>query len=287
MVLVAACALAACSSSGPADAPPPVTGGPSSVGPDAPTVERVVRDPLISESSGLAVSGRNPSWLLTHNDSGGDAQVFAVDERGRTAAVYRFDGVTARDWEGMARVGEGSASRLYLGDIGDNRNTWRNIAVYVAPEPRGTGRQTTTATRYRLTFPDGSRDAEGLMVSPRTGRVYVVTKRLAGAAIYLAPSNLRPTGFNRMVKWRDAPAFITDGAFSPDGSRYALRGYTQAFVYEATSGRLLERVDLPAQPQGESLTWSADGRSLLVGSEGVRQEIWQVPLGAAASGPGG
>jgi WD40 repeat protein len=253
----------------------------------ASSVDRVVRDPRISESSGLAVSGRNPSWLLTHNDSGGAAQVFAVDAQGRTAAVYRFAGVTARDWEGMARIGEGADSTLYLGDIGDNRNSWRNVAVYIAPEPAGTGRLTATATRYRLTFPDGPRDAEALMVSPRTGRVYVVTKRLTGAAIYLAPSDLRPTGFNRLEKWRDAPAFVTDGAFSPDGSRYALRGYTQAFVYDAASGALLENVDLPAQPQGESLTWSTDGRSLLVGSEGQRQEIWQVPLGDSARVPAG
>jgi DNA-binding beta-propeller fold protein YncE len=187
----------------------------------------------------------------------------------------------------MARVGEGSESTLYLGDIGDNRNAWRNIAVYVAPEPRGTGRLSTTAKRCRLTFPDGPRDAEALMVSPRTGRVYVVTKRLAGAAIYLAPRELRPTGFNQMVKWRDAPAYVTDAAFSPDGTRYALRSYTRALVYDAESGQLVQSVDLPPQPQGESLTWSVDGKNLLVGSEGVRQEIWQVPLGAAASTPGG
>jgi hypothetical protein len=243
-----------------------------------PSVDRVVRDPRVSESSGLAVSGRESSWLLTHNDSGADAEVFAIDPQGRTRATYRLAGVTARDWEGMARVGSGSASTLYLGDIGDNRNSWRNIAVYVAPEPQGSGRLTTKAMRYRLTFPDGPRDAEALMVSPRNGRVYVVAKRLAGAAIYLAPADLRSTGFNRLVKWRDAPAFVTDGAFSPDGARYALRGYTQAFVYDAESGDVLQRVDLPAQQQGESLTWTSDGAALLVGSEGTQQPIWRVPL---------
>ena len=278
-LLAAACVLSACStatsSDGASDGP---TAAKSAAA--APTVDRVVRDPRISESSGLAVSGRDPGRLLTHNDSGDAAEVFAIDEQGRTVAVYRFSGVTARDWEGMARIGDGEGSTLYLGDIGDNRNTWRNIAVYVAKEPRGTGRLPTQATRYRLTFPDGPRDAEALMVSPRTGRVYVVTKRLTGAAIYLAPRDLRPTGFNRLVKWREAPAFVTDGAFSPDGSRYALRGYTRAFVYDSASGTLLQNVDLPAQSQGESLTWSTDGRSLLVGSEGVRQEIWRVPLAA-------
>lgn len=243
-----------------------------------PSVDRVVRDPRVSESSGLAVSGREASWLLTHNDSGAEAEVFAIDPRGRTRATYRLAGVTARDWEGMARVGSGSASTLYLGDIGDNRNSWRNIAVYVAAEPQGSGRLTTKATRYRLTFPDGARDAEALMVSPRTGRVYVVTKRLTGPAIYLAPADLRSTGFNRLVKWRDAPAFVTDGAFSPDGARYALRSYTRAFVYDAGTGALLETLDLPAQPQGESLTWSSDGAALLVGSEGPQQPIWRVSL---------
>lgn len=245
---------------------------------DRPTVDRVVRDPAISEASGLAVSGRDPARLLMHNDSGDAAVVFAVGKNGRTVATYRFDGVTARDWEGMARVGTGNQSTLYLGDIGDNRSTWRNIAVYIAPQPPGDGRLSVTATRYRLQFPDGPRDAEALLVSPTTGRIYVVSKRLTGAAIYLAPNDLRSTGFNQLTRWRSAPAFVTDGAFAPDGSRYALRTYTSAFIYDASSGAQQARIELPAQPQGESLTWTADGAALLVGSEGQRQRIWRVPV---------
>lgn len=224
------------------------------------------------------MSGRSPGRLLTHNDSGDEAVVYAVDRSGRTAATYTFDGVTARDWEAMARVGEGSTSRLYLGDIGDNRSSWRNVAVFVAREPTGDGARTVRAKRYRLTYPDGPRDAEALMVSPTTGRIYVVSKRVAGAAIYLAPEELSTDSFNELTRWRDAPLLVTDGAFSPDGTRYALRNYTTAFVYDAASGEREASIGLPAQPQGESLTWSADGLSLLVGSEGGRQPVWRVPL---------
>jgi hypothetical protein len=73
---------------------------------------------------------------------------------------------------------------------------------------------------------------------------------------------------------------VTDGAFLPSGRGFVLRDYQQAHVY-AGPGRRVGSFDLPLQFQGESLAVTADGRSLLVGSEGPDSEVWRVPLPAS------
>jgi hypothetical protein len=73
---------------------------------------------------------------------------------------------------------------------------------------------------------------------------------------------------------------VTDGAFLPSGRGFVLRDYQQAHVY-AGPGRRVGSFDLPMQFQGESLAVTADGRSLLVGSEGPDSEVWRVPLPAS------
>jgi hypothetical protein len=70
---------------------------------------------------------------------------------------------------------------------------------------------------------------------------------------------------------------VTDGAFAPGGRGFVLRDYQGAFVYTAP-GRRVAAFELPLQFQGESITVSADGRSVLAGSEGPDSEVWRVPL---------
>jgi hypothetical protein len=55
-------------------------------------------------------------------------------------------------------------------------------------------------------------------------------------------------------------------------------------VYTAP-GRLLRTLQLPEQEQGESMTYSPDGRTLLVGSEFPDQPVWRVPLPKEAQPP--
>lgn len=81
----------------------------------------------------------------------------------------------------------------------------------------------------------------------------------------------------------DERGLITDGVFLPDG-RMLLRGYGKAFVLDrpesAQNGRISTLADarLPDQEQGESITVTADGKEALIGSEGKRQPVLQVPV---------
>src|SRR5687767_9826648 len=79
------------------------------------------RDPEVRESSGMSSSSRSGDYFFTHNDSGDEARLFAVNRSGETLAVFRVPGASNLDWEDMAR-GPDDQGRpaLYLGDIGDN-----------------------------------------------------------------------------------------------------------------------------------------------------------------------
>jgi hypothetical protein len=241
-----------------------------------------IGDPRVVESSGLAASRRHPGVLWTHNDSGDAARLFAIGGDGRVLATLRLAGVEARDWEAVA-VGRDDRGRpaLFAGDIGDNLGAWPWVTVWRVAEPARLRDAAVRAERYRLRYPDGPRNAEALLVDPRSNRLYVASKDEAGGVLYRAPAELRGDRVNLLRRVGRVPALVTDGAFSPDGRLLVLRDYGAAHLYRASGGRLAT-VALPFQPQGESVAFSADGRSLLAGSEGAGSEVWRVPLPAAA-----
>jgi len=242
-----------------------------------------IGDPRVLEASGLAASQRHAGVLWTHNDSGDAARLFAIGRDGRVLATLRFAGVQARDWEAMA-VGRDDRGEpaLFAGDIGDNLGVWPSVTVYRVAEPARLRDATVQAQRYRLRYPDGPRDAEALLVDPRGNRLYVASKDEAGGRLYQAPAKLRSDRVNLLRRVGRVPASVTDGAYSPDGRLLVLRDYRAAYVYAASGGRLAT-VPLPLQQQGESIAFSADGGSLLAGSEGAGSEVWRVPLPEAAT----
>ena len=241
-----------------------------------------IEDPRIVESSGLAVSRRHPGVLWTHNDSGDAARLFAVGRDGRVVATLALAGVEARDWEAIA-AGRDDRGRpaLFVGDIGDNQSLWPSITVYRVAEPAQLRDATVPVRRYRLRFADGPRDAEALLVDPRSERLYVASKDQAGGGLYRAPARLRTDRVNVLRRVAAAPPLVTDGAFAPDGRLFVLRDYQQAHLY-AAPGRRVGGFMLPLQVQGESIAVEAGGRAVLAGSEGFGSEVWRVPLPASA-----
>lgn len=247
---------------------------------------RVLRisDPRITESSGLAASTTLPGVLWTVNDSGDQPRVYGIDETGRTVATLTLRGAPARDCEAVA-VGPraGGGSWLWVGDIGDNLSSWPSVRVYRAPEPTDSGDRDVPWTQYDLRFPGGPRDAETLLVDPSDGRLYVVSKRVQGAAVYAAPVHLSTQHVNVLTRVGPAPPLTTDGAFAADG-RLVLRDYVRAYVSTGL-GRPASPLALPLQIQGESVTWTPDGSAVLVGSEGPHSAVWRVTVAATEASP--
>ncbi|UNO40399.1 esterase-like activity of phytase family protein [Streptomyces sp. MST-110588] len=255
-----------------------------------------IKDPRITESSGLAASRAHPGVYWTHNDSDDGPYVYAVDSRtGRTVATVTLRGIgTPRDVEA---VSVGPDGYVYVGDIGDNRGgTWSHVWIYRFREPARLRDQALPAAQFTVTYDDGPRDAESLMVHPVTGRVYIASKKQSGGALYEGPQRLSTSGGNVFRRVADVDLWATDGAFSPDGSRLVLRGYFGARMYRWHNGRPKDigSVGVPFQRQGESVSFTPDGRTLMFGSEGASSEVQpvglsgnQIPDGAAKGGATG
>ncbi|MFI6793872.1 hypothetical protein ACIBG4_41720 [Nonomuraea sp. NPDC050383] len=237
------------------------------------------KDKRITESSGLAVSPTHRDVYYTHNDSSAAPVFYAVGGDGRTRATFRVSGAQARDWEAMAATKDPVTGRgvLWFADIGDNMDgAWPDVSVYKVTEPETLRDATLPAVRYRFRYEDGARNAEGLMVHPVTGRLYVVSKEFAGS-VYAAPAKLRTGRVNVLRKVAAAPLMATDAAYAPDGSSYVVRTYFSATLYRP-NGEMISKVSMPELDQAESIAYTADGRSLLAGSEGASSPVYQVPL---------
>ncbi|GAA0640521.1 hypothetical protein GCM10009535_16940 [Streptomyces thermocarboxydovorans] len=242
-----------------------------------------IKDPRITESSGLAASRRHKGIYWTHNDQDRGAFLYAVDSRtGETVATITLTGVgTPRDVEAISM---GPDNQLYVGDIGDNDGVqWPYVWIYRLPEPEVLKDQSVRATQYVVKYSDGSRDAESMVVHPRTGRVYIIDKQEEGGHLYEGPAELSPSGTNVFRPVADVEMWATDAALSPDGQQLAVRGYFGGVLYDWNGGKLRRkgRLSVPIQGQGESVTYSADGSRLLFGSEGEGSGV------VAREAPGG
>jgi hypothetical protein len=227
----------------------------------------------VYESSGLVDRG---DVVWTNNDSGDAAVVYGVDARtGRTVEKTEYAG-SVSDVEAIA---PGSHGTIWAGDIGDNQARRDDVAVYrVTPGHDG------DAPAYPLVYPDRPHNAEALLVQPRTQRVFVVTKSVFGGTVFVAPAHLREGHDNRLRQFARVAGLVTDGTFFPDGRHVLLRTYGTASVYTFPAFELVGTVTLPAQPQGEGISVSDDGR-VLVSSEGVESDVLQVDLPAALTQP--
>ncbi|MFG2379571.1 WD40 repeat domain-containing protein [Streptomyces avermitilis] len=252
-----------------------------------------IKDPRITESSGLAASRLHPGVYWTHNDSDDGPYLYAVDSRtGKTVATVTLSGVgSPRDVEAIS-IGPGN--EIYVGDIGDNLGgRWDHVWIYKLPEPKVLKDQTIRATQYDVKYADGARNAESLMVHPKTGRVYIVDKKEDGGHLYEGPAQLSATGTNVFEPLAAVDLWATDAAFSPDGKQLAVRGYFGGIAYTWNGGKIKRQgqLNVPLQRQGESVTYTADGSELMYGTEGadsaVKPESVPGHRGSGAKSPSG
>ena len=281
--------------------PGPITRGDSY---SAATKLATIKEPAVSESSGLVASRTLPGSYWTHNDSGDGPFIYAFNTRGDSLGVFRVTGANARDWEDIS-IGPGpqrNRSYLYIGDIGDNSEKRADIVVYRVPEPdlktatknstKARPLTTEPAETIRLKFPDGKHDTETLLVHPSTGNVYIMTKVAFGnPTVYeaTAPLTTGTTITMKRIAEVHVPSLfggaLTGGSVSPDGRRVALCDYFQGYELVLPAGaknfndiwkEKMTGFDLGKRKQGEAIAYRLDGDALLATSEGKQADLIQV-----------
>lgn len=234
-------------------------------------------DERIDESSGLVVRGGR---VLTVNDSGDGPHVYTVDPRsGRTTAVTTYDDEDPRDVEAIA---PGRAGTVWVADVGDNNRLRSTLTVHRLRPAAGR----VPARHFELAYPGRAHDAETLLVHPRTGRVFVVTKvPFLGGEVYRAPAHLATDRVNRLTRVAAAPATVTDGAFLPDGRLVVVRSYGTATVLTYPGFETVGTAALPEQDLGEGIA-PVGGDRVWLSSEGSGAEVLEVRLPQLAAGGG-
>jgi hypothetical protein len=274
---------------------PPIPDDPPCVGFAEPVGAGKIDDDALGELSGLAASRTQPI-LWTHNDSGDSPRIFALDTAGERRHTYKLVGATAADWEDIA-IGPDAA--IYLADTGDNSENRPDVTVWRVPEPvvpagkSDSPDDLTGVEALTMRYPDGARDAESLMLDPRSGDLYVISKARSGEShVYRYAAPFTP-GATRTLEKVGAVAFVgptssetlaTAADISADGAWIAVRTYNTAYAWPLAAGQTVAdalagprcRLPLASEAQGEALAWAADGSGFYTVSEGNRPMLWRV-----------
>lgn len=243
------------------------------------------------EASGLAMSRVSPSVLWSHNDSRGGARIFAFDTTGTDLGSFDVPGVFAFDWEDLAAGPgpDGAGDYLYVADIGDNFGIRRGqIAIYRVPDVdpvtlNGSFAETVSLP-YR--YPDGSHNAEAILVDPIERALYVVTKDRAQALVF--KGSLEPTDVEvelELVATLFLDAEVSGGDISWDGHVITLRGYQTVWMWNRPTGASVAdafntepcTAPSPQERQGEAIAFDGDLGYWTV-SEGTGPTIHSVPV---------
>lgn len=145
----------------------------------------------LRESSGLTVSNRPSSFFWTHNDSGGEARLYAFDRRGGKTGHVKLKSTDMNDWEDVAGFLDGDVPRLLVADTGDNDSKRSDVRLYLFEEP-DPKKKTTLGSRevqtIRVTYPDGAQDCEAVAVDVVRKAIILVTKtKLPLCGVYTIP----------------------------------------------------------------------------------------------------
>lgn len=241
-----------------------------------------ITDRRVNESSGLAPSREFPGEYFTHNDSGDSARFFRFNNKGEVTAEFSLKGVRAVDIEDMESARVRGVNYVYLADVGDNNARRDDVRVYRFEEPKGAGGEITKFDTFTLRYPGGPRNSETLMVDPKTGDLWTVEKRNGQGGIYRVRHPRRSGSFTwefmGRIEFPDGPTpmrLVTGGSASPEGTHLVLRTYAYAYEFPIPGNDFRSwltsrssRIDVANEVQGEAITYSLDGRSLLTTTEG-------------------
>lgn len=293
MLLAAALVVSGCASMGPYSSGDTRFGARENLG-------LIAHDP-IREASGIAASRNNQGVLWTHNDSGSPPAIYALNLRGEHLGTYLLHGCTDGDWEDIS-IGPGPApgrDYIYVGAIGDNQARRESRSICRFPEPPVTPGESPVnldihdVEVLRFSYPDGSHDAETLMLDPVSGDLLVVTKRVNPVGVY----RLVPVFGAADVQMAEPVAglrmkYVTGGDISPSGSEILIRTYTAIYYWRRGDGETLaetfarppETVPYTWETGGEAVAWAPGARGYYTVSEeniGIEARLYFYPRLAA------
>ena len=264
-----------------------------------------VEDPELNEASGLAMSLQHKDAVWIHNDSGDTARLFLVGLDGKTRAIVHLNQHKPLDWEDMCSFEIDGQAWLLIGDIGDNSRNRGTTAppcqLLLVKEPKSSLAAGDVDAKtppmvnvevhaiLQFSFPDGPADCESLAVDTERREILLLTKtEPANCRLFRLPLSLTAgkTAAQAELLASIPVPYATAMDISRDGRQLA--------IINMFSGAMLNRkpheswtiacanpvkiLMLPARPQGETVCFEPQGKTLLINSERARQPLWRITL---------
>lgn len=248
----------------------------------------------LTESSGLAVSTRDPQIVWTHNDSGDKSRLFAFTRDGKWIAEVELKNARATDWEDMCSFQREGKHYLAVGDVGDNQRKRTSVFIYVIEEPtldvHASEMVTTSAAdveRIEVQYASGPADCESLAYDSTTDKFLLATKELIRCRLTTFDAKPNSDGKPVQVSFSQTLALplTTAADISSDGQWLVIATYGPASLFRRSAdGRWdasedsLQTLSLPARRQGESICFADDDKSLMLTSEFAPSPLWTIPV---------
>ncbi|MDR1214651.1 MAG: hypothetical protein LBK54_11315 [Propionibacteriaceae bacterium] len=220
-------------------------------------------DPAIVDPTGLTRDSEHGVYWLVQPSEQETSWVYAVVADGSTKGRVGFNvacpGAAALAWYG---------SSLFVADIADPTGSRESVVVYGLPVHSLEPEQQVPYSAWRLTYPDGPRDAAAMIVDG-SGRLALITTG-PDPAIWQAPAALDLSRPNQLTRLAPAPAGVTD-AYQLSEDLIALRSASQVYLIDSHSFETVAQG--PVETVGGTLSLSLDGTLLVLAGTGPNSSL--------------
>jgi hypothetical protein len=209
----------------------------------------------IKEGSALLKSKNYDDVFWTLNDSDNPPDIFAIKANGeliKPSWVKEYNGLRILDalnidWEAITNDDEGN---LIIGDIGNNYNYRKDLALYKVAEPNPYyANEAAIIAKYPIKYPDqkefppkeDERNFDGEAMYYLNGYLYIISKNRGTpqAKVYrFKYSDLKPWSINipEIYEKFDFKSMVTDAALSRDKKYLAVLTYNYLWLFEKPEG---------------------------------------------------
>jgi hypothetical protein len=195
-------------------------------------------DTILSETSGL-IKWNNQIW--THNDSGGDTNLYALDTlNGSIIQALPLNGISNTDWEEISQ----DSSFIYIGDFGNNQNGVRSDLKILRVSKNSILTNSPLIETINFTYSNQTNftalaanttdfDCEAFLVSKDS--IYLFTKQWSNrqTSTYALPKN-PGTHIAKLQSTMNVQGLITGSVYIESKKLVVLSGYStllQPFIY--------------------------------------------------------
>lgn len=229
--------------------------------------EFAVTEPALNEASGIADSKANPGYLWVEQDSGNPPDIHLLQHNGAWLKSIHLANVVNRDWEDivLSTGPKAGVQYLYIAETGDNLLVHTDYAIYRLEEPTAATDTVKQVDKIAFFYPDGSHNAEAILVDGDTKDIYIITKVDRRSKVYKLTYPYSTTVANKAEEVGVLTySLAVSAAISPSGKEIVVKTYDAIYSYPRKTGETImqtlakEPVSLPytQEPQGEAIVFS-------------------------------